>query len=46
MERFEGFVLEEVERGVPVIGLYPATLPDTTVCYQAWLSAGGASRAP
>jgi regulator of RNase E activity RraA len=38
MERFEQFVLEEVERGVPVIGLYPATLPETKERYQAWLA--------
>ncbi|WP_439137869.1 ribonuclease activity regulator RraA [Roseicyclus sp.] len=29
MEAFEAFVLEEVLRGVPVIGLYPPTEPDT-----------------
>jgi regulator of RNase E activity RraA len=37
MERFETFVLEEIARGVPVIGLYPATDPDTKVRYEAWL---------
>lgn len=39
MERFEEFVLEEVARGVSIIGLYPATDPDTTVRYRAWLAA-------
>ena len=36
MEQFEAFVLEEVLRGVPVIGLYPPTDPDTLVRYAAW----------
>ena len=38
MEMFEEFVLEEVRRGVPVIGLYPATDPDTLKRYEAWKS--------
>ena len=38
MERFEDFVLEEVARGATIIGLYPATDPDTTVRYRAWLA--------
>ena len=46
MERFEAFVLEEVLRGVPVIGLYPATDPDTKVRYHAWLAARGETPAP
>ena len=37
MERFETFVLEEVANGRGIIGLYPATDPDTTVRYHAWL---------
>ena len=36
MELFEEFVLEEVKRGVAVIGLYPATDPDTEVRFEAW----------
>jgi regulator of RNase E activity RraA len=38
MERFEAFVLEEVQRGVPVIGLYPPTSPETKPRYEAWLA--------
>lgn len=38
MERFEQFVLEEVQRGVTIIGLYPPTSPDTRVRYEAWLA--------
>jgi regulator of RNase E activity RraA len=38
MERFEQFVLEEVQRGVAIIGLYPPTAPDTKVRYDAWLA--------
>lgn len=41
MERFEAFVLEEVARGCGIIGLYPATDPDTTVRYHAWLRERG-----
>ena len=33
MERFEDFVLEEVKRGVSIIGLYPPTDPATRVRY-------------
>lgn len=36
IERFERFVLEEVARGVPVIGLYPPTDPETLTRYAAW----------
>lgn len=36
MELFESFVLEEVQRGVPIIGLYPPTNPDTLLRFQAW----------
>lgn len=38
MERFEHFVLEEVARGVSIIGLYPATAPETRTRYAAWLA--------
>lgn len=38
MELFEAFVLEEVGRGVPILGLYPPTLPDTLVRFKAWKS--------
>jgi regulator of RNase E activity RraA len=36
MEIFEEFVLEEVRRGVPIIGLYPATDPDTLKRFENW----------
>lgn len=36
MEQFEDFVLEEVLRGVPIIGLYPPTDPDTEARFAAW----------
>jgi regulator of RNase E activity RraA len=38
MERFEEFVLEEVARGVSIIGLYPPTAPETRTRYEAWLA--------
>lgn len=38
MELFEAFVLEEVNRGVPIRGLYPPTDPDTLVRFQTWQS--------
>jgi hypothetical protein len=41
MERFEAFVLEEVEGGATIIGLYPPTAPDTQARYQAWLARRG-----
>lgn len=41
MEQFEAFVLEEVRQGVPVIGLYPPTEPDTLDRYEAWQTAQG-----
>ena len=41
MERFEAFVLEEVARGASIIGLYPATAPDTRARYDAWLARRG-----
>ncbi len=36
MEDFEEFVLQEVLSGVPVIGLYPATDPDTQARFELW----------
>jgi regulator of RNase E activity RraA len=38
MERFEQFVLEEVARGVSIIGLYPPTAEETRTRYEAWLA--------
>jgi regulator of RNase E activity RraA len=38
MELFEEFVLQEVLRGVPIIGLYPATDPDTLQRFETWKS--------
>lgn len=39
MEHFEKFVLHEVRSGVPVIGLYPPTDPDTLERYERWKNA-------
>jgi regulator of RNase E activity RraA len=36
MEEFERFVLEEVRRNVPIIGLYPATDPAVLKRYEDW----------
>lgn len=36
MEVFEDFVLHEVLRGVPIIGLYPPTDPGTQARFEAW----------
>lgn len=36
MESFEDFVLEEVNGGAAVIGLYPATKDENLAKYQAW----------
>lgn len=36
MELFEAFVLEEVRRGIPIIGLYPPTDPDTLTRFEHW----------
>lgn len=36
MELFEEFVMQEVLRGVPIIGLYPPTDPDTLERFEAW----------
>lgn len=41
MERFETFVLEQVAAGASIIGLYPATNPETTVRYHTWLRERG-----
>jgi hypothetical protein len=43
MEVFEEFVLHEVLRGVPIIGLYPATDPDTLVRFETWKAARAAT---
>lgn len=39
MEVYEQFVLEEVRRGCPIIGLYPPTDPDSLKRFEAWKSA-------
>jgi regulator of RNase E activity RraA len=36
METFEDFVLEEVNSGAPIIGLYPATKEENVRKYEAW----------
>ncbi|WP_151633105.1 ribonuclease activity regulator RraA [Noviherbaspirillum aerium] len=36
MERFESFVLEEVRRGVSILGLYPPVDPQTLERYSNW----------
>ena len=36
MESFEAFVLEEVQAGAAVIGLYPATQEENLKKYQDW----------
>lgn len=36
MEEYETFVLEEVRRGVPIIGLYPPTYPESLERFEAW----------
>lgn len=41
MELFETFVLEEVKRGVPVIGLYPPTDPATQARFAEWRARRG-----
>ncbi len=42
MESFEAFVLEEVENGAEIIGLYPCTKDENTKKYEAWLAAKNA----
>lgn len=39
MEEYEAFVLEEVRRNTPVIGLYPATDPTVLERFEAWRKA-------
>lgn len=39
MELFEEFVLQEVLRGVPIIGLYPPTDPNTLERFETWKAA-------
>ncbi|WP_334193704.1 ribonuclease activity regulator RraA [Pararhodobacter sp.] len=41
MESFEDFVLEEVNGGATVIGLYPATKGENLAKYQAWRERNG-----
>jgi hypothetical protein len=36
MTAFEDFVTEQVLAGRSIVGLYPATDPQTTVDFQAW----------
>ena len=36
MESFEDFVLEEVNAGAPIIGLYPATKEENVKKYEEW----------
>ena len=38
MEEFERFVLEHVRLGVPIIGLYPPTDPETDKRFKEWQS--------
>jgi len=41
MTAFEDFVLERVQQGQSIIGLYPATDPQTKVDFEAWRKANG-----
>lgn len=41
MESFEDFVLEEVQGGAPIIGLYPATKDENLKKYEEWRSRTG-----
>ena len=41
MENFEAFVLEEVQNGTPIIGLYPCTLDENQAKYEAWTERNG-----
>ena len=36
MECFEDFVLEQVQAGAPIIGLYPPTREESRTKYAAW----------
>jgi regulator of RNase E activity RraA len=38
MERFEAFVLEQVQAGASIRGLYPPTDPETRTRYETWTS--------
>jgi hypothetical protein len=38
-ERLEGWIMSEVDRGVPLPGLYPANA-DTQARYEAWKKKG------
>ena len=41
MTAFEDFVSEQVAAGETIIGLYPATKPETTEAFEAWRKANG-----
>lgn len=41
MESFEDFVLEEVQAGTPIIGLYPPTREENQAKYEAWRARTG-----
>ncbi|MBT9246339.1 ribonuclease activity regulator RraA (plasmid) [Gemmobacter fulvus] len=41
MERFEQFVLEEVQAGAPIIGLYPTTKEENRQKYEDWQAITG-----
>ena len=41
MEDFEAFVLEEVENGAPIIGLYPCTKDENQQKFEAWRDKAG-----
>jgi regulator of RNase E activity RraA len=41
MEDFEAFVLEEVENGAPIIGLYPCTRDENQKKFEAWRDKAG-----
>lgn len=44
MERFESFVLQQVEGGAPIIGLYPPTSEKAQADYDAWRARSGVGR--
>lgn len=41
MESYEGFVLEQVQAGAPIIGLYPATKDENLKRYDDWRARTG-----
>ena len=41
MEDFEAFVLEEVENGAPIIGLYPCTRDENQKKFETWRDKAG-----